>query len=73
METRGNTVRPDRFIVGIERNGAALIVRSEWYPGACDDLIVLARFESMSDAMNWRDEQQARCDDIARRHCDTCD
>lgn len=74
METPEKSVTAPSFIVGIRRNEATLIVLAEWIRDQQDlDVIVLARFETARDAYDWRDEQQARCDEINRRHCATCE
>lgn len=74
MESTDTNIRPPSFIVCIRRNEATLLVLSEWIRDQQDlDVIVLARFEHAKDAYDYRDEQQARCDDINRRHCSTCE
>lgn len=71
METRVPVEAPN-YLVGIRRNGSELVVVAEWVRGDFDG-VVLYRAYNANEAIEWRDEQQARCDEINRRHCESCE
>lgn len=58
------------YVVGVQRGRTEIRVFRA--AEAADVIVIASNFQTEGDAQDYRDEQQARCDQLNASHCDTC-